>query len=689
MTLETSPEKQGGVTSPTSLDPRPGSGPDLEPGGAPSPEPSEAVRRGRIVRAWSSLSGRRRTMLLFTPLVLLDVVVRLVNMGGAPQRIDDEGTYVAQAYAVEYFGQLAHYTYWYDHPPLGWIQIAVYTTLTDAFNREPNAVLAGREAMVVAAGASVLLLGVLARRLGLSRPAAAVAMALMALSPLAVQFQRTVYLDNVATPWALGAFVLALSPRRRLPAAAGAALCFAVAVLSKETYLLLGPILLWLQLRNSDPANRRYVLAVSGTLFAVACCGYVLLAVLKGELIPGPGHVSLLTGLSFQLFSRASSGSVFNGASVARRTVNIWLQLDTVLPVASVLAALGGLLVRRLRPIAAGYLFLLVFMLRPGYLPVPYVIALIPLAALLVAGAADAAVRRTRAGVRDGRTAVLRRRPLALPVALAAAIALVAATPAWGAQLRGLEEADLDAPMTAAEQWIETQMPKNNRIIVDDAMWVDLVRSGRPRNDVIWSYKVDTDPAVERLAPQGWRDYQWIVSTNSTRTSPPATGQLGLAEQHSTLAATFGTGTASVQVLHIDADGSTAPTAASLAQQAQAAGALAANTQVHLGSAALGPLRSNHVDERLLATLATLANSTPLSVTAFPAIPGEDAAGRARRQVLLTAPTPAALTAIKRFYAAQSGVFAPVHTQASGDTLLVTYGPTPPTDLFVTLARTP
>ncbi|WP_158277089.1 hypothetical protein [Serinibacter arcticus] len=33
-----------------------------------------------------------------------------------PQFIDDEGTYTAQAYAVERLGELTHYTYWYDHP---------------------------------------------------------------------------------------------------------------------------------------------------------------------------------------------------------------------------------------------------------------------------------------------------------------------------------------------------------------------------------------------------------------------------------------------------------------------------------------------------------------------------------------------------------------------------------------------
>ncbi|GMA32332.1 hypothetical protein [Litorihabitans aurantiacus] len=83
-----------------------------------------------------------------------------------PQFIDDEGTYSAQAYAVERLGELTHYTYWYDHPPLGWLQMAGWTSLTNAFDRYPSAVMAGRETMMVALAASTLLLWVLVRRIG-------------------------------------------------------------------------------------------------------------------------------------------------------------------------------------------------------------------------------------------------------------------------------------------------------------------------------------------------------------------------------------------------------------------------------------------------------------------------------------------------------------------------------------------
>ena len=88
--------------------------------------------------------------------------VHVVGMYAAPTLVDDEGTYTAQAWAIEHWHTLAHYTYWYDHPPVGWIQIAGWTWLTDAFDRNGLSAMAGREAMAVAKVVSLGLLFVLA-----------------------------------------------------------------------------------------------------------------------------------------------------------------------------------------------------------------------------------------------------------------------------------------------------------------------------------------------------------------------------------------------------------------------------------------------------------------------------------------------------------------------------------------------
>ncbi|KAF4410939.1 MULTISPECIES: glycosyltransferase family 39 protein, partial [Streptomyces] len=327
------------------------------------------------------------------------VALRAWNATGTPFPNDDEGTYLAQAWAVRQGRGLAHYTYWYDHPPLGWAQLAALSWVPELLLPDAPSFARGRYAMLPVAAACAALLHLVARRLGLPPAAAVTASLLHALSPLAVSLGRQVFLDNFAVVWALAAFALALSPRRALwhHVAAGAA--FAAAVLSKETIALLLPALLVALWQGSHRRTRLFSLTgfVSGTLL---CAGYPLYAVLKGELLPGPDHVSLLGSVFFQLGGRAGTGSVLTEGSEARRLVGEWLALDPVLPLAGLAAAVAALAVRRLRPAAVAAVLLTAVGLRPeGYLPRMYVLQVLPFLALALAGvgwrAARAVARRS------------------------------------------------------------------------------------------------------------------------------------------------------------------------------------------------------------------------------------------------------------------------------------------------------
>src|SRR5439155_12402358 len=108
----------------------------------------------------------------------------------------------------------------------------------------------------------------LARRVQMSRWASGAAVVIYAVSPLAVSLSRTVYLDNLAIAWLLAALVLICSPRHRLSAMLGAAICFGVTVLTKETMLLFVPMVFWLLLTKTVPPTRRYALTLFGTVFA-------------------------------------------------------------------------------------------------------------------------------------------------------------------------------------------------------------------------------------------------------------------------------------------------------------------------------------------------------------------------------------------------------------------------------------
>ncbi|MDR6574169.1 4-amino-4-deoxy-L-arabinose transferase-like glycosyltransferase [Curtobacterium sp. 320] len=644
--------------------------------------------RGAVARQRSGVGAwfRRHAASLgwLLPVLAVTVVVQSWNMSGTPQRIDDEGTYTAQAWAITHLGEITHYTYWYDHPPLGWIQIAGYTSLTGAFARYPFAVEAGREAMVFFAAVSSILLFVLARRLGAGRATAAVAGLVFALSPLALQYHRTVYIDNVATPWLLAAFVLVLSRRQQLAGFAGAAACLGIAVLSKETYLLALPFLIWIAVRRADRSTRRYTLSVAGAVLAVIGGGYLLLAAVKGELLPGTGRVSLFEGITYQLGSRAASGSVFDAGSLANEAAAQWWALDPVFIVLGSAAAFVGLFLRRVRPIAAMLVFLLLMMFRPnGYLPVPYVIMLIPFAALLVAYTAERAVLAVLGRLRgtsgtDARAVV--RRGLGTTWAVVTSAALLVALPLWGTQLRGFVLGNLDLPMQQAEQWVGDNVPKSSRLLVDDAMWVDLVQDGFARNNVIWYYKLDTDAAVERQSPNGWKDSDYVVTTDSMRTGGNSSSDIRQAIENSTTVAAFGTGNQRVDVRRIHAEGSTAAEAAitrATDLRKTMGTELASNPALFADEGTKSQFRAGQVDSRAMIALGQVLADGFVEVDRFTPVSGET--GQPFRRVVLHAPGNAEASRVEATLDAMASGFRPDSVERDGSRLTVVYAPADPT----------
>ncbi len=648
----------------------------------PIEQPPARRSRQSARQRWMRVHGR--APLFLVPVLLLAGVVQAWNMAGSPQRIDDEGTYVAQAWAIVHLGELAHYTYWYDHPPLGWIQLAGYAQLTGAFERWDTAVMAGREAVLVATVISVGLLWLLGRRIGLSRAAATGAALLFALSPLALQFHRTVYLDNIATPWLLGALILATSRKHQLAGFVSAAVVFGVAVLTKETYLLALPLLAFVMYRSAWPATRRYTLAVATTMLVLVGFGYILFAVVKGELIPGPNRVSLFEGVAFQLSSRASSGSIADPESQFSRTLGMWWQLDPVFIVAGAAAAIAGLFIAKLRPFAVLVLALVAFMFRPGsYLPVPYIIMLLPFAALLIAGVIGKALSTLRRG-----SGV--RRAGAGAVVAASAVATLVAAPLWADQARGFLFSDLDEPAVQAQAWLEANVPEEDRMIVDDALWVDLVRSGFERENVIWYYKMDTDADVMDASPNGWRDSDYIVTTDSMRTSADQYPQVNGALTNSAVVASFGVGSQQVDVRRIRPEGIAAHTEQANqlnARRASLGAELVQNPTLRLDEDARAQLVSGQVDTRIVAALSRRgALDDSLSVS-FPAVTGED--GTVRRQVLISevdggalAPGSDAAADHQAWFENLDGAFAVQSAVQTDRGVLATFSVDAPTDVL-------
>ena len=506
---------------------------------------------GQAARSWLAQNA-----VGFATVAALLVIVGLVLGIGItryPGFADDEGTYVAQAWALGH-GALSHYTYWYDHPPLGWIQLALLRTLFSPFLGGHGSVAAARITMLVPALASAGLLYALARRLGIRRCFAAAAVLLFALSPLAVSVLRQVYLDNFATPWILAAFVFAASPRSCLWDYASAGFCFAVAILSKETSMLALPGLVLAVRQGADRRTRTFCLTAFAVLLVLTVAQYPLYAVLKGELFPGTGHVSLAYAIQFQLSSRASTGSVFASGSLSHLLVNSWLALDPWLVGLGVAFAAPALLIRRLRPHGVTLAVFAAMPLRGGYLPQPYVIALLPFCALLIAGVGDALWGRGL-HARDPSSVVRRASVVVAVIAFA-----LATLPGWYRGDSTAIRSNQTGAQQAAERWVVSHVNHRARVLIDDTFYVDLMRAGfAPQYGAVWFEKMDwptnVDPAVVRALPRGWREFDYVISTSVIRSAleenPGSFQQVRLALRHSRLVASFGAGGGAIEVRRV------------------------------------------------------------------------------------------------------------------------------------------
>jgi hypothetical protein len=518
-------------------------------------------------RTTTWMTSHARTLVVLAVVFGTASVVFIVGIGRSPALSDDEGTYVAQAWAVRTHGTLAHYTYWYDHPPLGWLVLAPLTIvlhpLASLLRLDGHAVIEARFAMVVPALATTAMVYLLMRRVSVGRVASAVGTVAFILCPLTVSSLRQVYLDGLALPWLVAAFVLVATPARRLWAFALAGTCAALAVLSKETMIVAVPALIVGVWQQTHRRTRQFCLTAFTAAFVLVLLAYPLFALLKGELLPGPGHVSLVEAVRFQLAGRDSTGSALNPSSASYQLVRSWLAVDPWLLSAGAVAVPIGLAVRRLRtPTLAFVLFALVGA-RPGYLPQPYVIALLPFAAVVAAGAASWLWPHV--------ARVVQRRNVLIRWVLTAALIFAVVPPAaamgrtWARSLHLARSQDLTSPTITATRWIEGNVDHRARILVDDTFFVDLADVGfEPGLGVVWFYKTDfatnLDPSIIRQLPRGYRDFDYVVSTPVIRSAvehnPARLEDVRRALQSSVVVATFGAGSGVVEVRQIVGPGS-------------------------------------------------------------------------------------------------------------------------------------
>ena len=214
-------------------------------------------------------------------------------------------------------------------------------------------------------------------------------------------------------------------------------------------------------------------------------------------------------------------------------------------------------------------------------------------------------------------------------------------------------------------------------------MWVDLVKSGWSRDNVVWYYKVDTDPAVKAKSPQGWKDSDYVITTDSMRSFPNSLPEVKKAIVNSEVVASFGSGTQAVDIRRINPEGISAARATAAAETAQASEAgtqLVGNPGLSVSSSDRDLLTGGRIDLRIPLALGSQLATGSLTVSGFPMQAGEG--NQPRRAVRISALSGEAtvrggsLTAAARAYVSGlTGRYAPTSISVVDGTLQLLYSP--------------
>jgi hypothetical protein len=464
------------------------------------------------------------------------------------------------------------------------------------------AVVAGRRAALVAAVLGVLLLGMLARRLGLS-PQVSVASAVLAgCLPLAVELHRPATPITVATPLLVAAALVAgtAAVSRRRVRALRALMIGLIALAGLVAPIALVPVglLVAVLVATGDVGvdwtpGRRAATAGVATLVAVAVLTAVW--VTAALAVPGEPGSGSLTSLS--------------GAGAALTVV------------AGMAATLAGLAVRWMRPAAV----LVLALLTLGMLGAPLVgqvagdlvVLALPAFALLIPSMAATAVAELRRFATDRRRMAM----LAASLGVAAVGLAVLATP----DLLTITAQRPDSQTNRAVAWIRTELALDTDVIADDGTYVRLREAGRRAT---WMRELGERPV------RGRADRPAVVVGRAATVRAELdrrSGRSGDGRARSVLLAGFGSGRTRVEVWWPDPPASLSPTDISegtpsaVLERRRIGKSLAGNRNVAMPDDARAAMTRGEVDARVAAALAALSVGRQVRVSGFESADGEEA----------------------------------------------------------------
>ncbi len=431
-------------------------------------------------------------------------VIQALSLFSYPAYTADEGNFMANAWALLQ-GKIAPYTYTYNYPPLGWVQIAAWAKLTGGIASFGNAIDSGRVLMLLMATASSLLLYLITSRMSGSRSAALLAVIIYTLSPLSLIYRHEVLLDNIGTFWLLLSLSLITTGKSRLATFGLAAAALGIAILTDEVFLIFIPVMLYAVSLFATRFQRKFSLVTFIYITLATASAFVLLALLKGELLPVGARPSLIGALLQQLQAPTLNTQF-------RASWNTWMQTDMIFLLGGTAAIfiniLGGT-VNRFQLLAALFAVTFwIFTLSSGVVYPFAIVPLLPFLALNIAMALNTPLRW-----------LTRRAGFDLVRALLLFILIGLLIPAGIQEAQPLLAQNVTQPQQQAMVWLRDNAPHNSVVIINSYLYADLhdlqglgVEGGQPFTHAEIYSEAALDPAIADQELHGnWQNIDFLA----------------------------------------------------------------------------------------------------------------------------------------------------------------------------------
>lgn len=471
-------------------------------------------------------------------------IAHAYNMFNYPQYGLDEGTYMSSAWAIVH-GMLSPYPYGYGHPPLGWIQIAGWIQLTGGFFTFGDATNTGRVLMMFYALGSTLLVYLIVRRFDDSRVTALLAMVIFSLSPLSITYQRLVLLDNIATFWLLLSIYFIVVSNSRLLFVILAAIAFGCSLLSKEVMLLFFPVMIYAVWLHTTNFQRKFALVAFIYSFVAIGSTFILMAILRGELLPpiswipwdSHPHLSIFSTYLQQVQRSQAQGDLLD-------SIVTWNQQDVLFIVLAIVTTLFNLVVgwwkRKSLLLALMALSFWILFLRNGIIFPFYIIPLLPLSAFNASVAINTLLRwLTR----------LTRFDIARVLLIFVIIGGIGVYDMQHSTLVFTQ--NLTIVQTNALTWVRDNVPHNAVVVINSYFYTDLHEAGGEgvgngttfqHADIYWNIAYDPE-LHDGLLNNNWDNIDYIITDAPMKYDIQHLGGnmnlINMALQHSFLRADF------------------------------------------------------------------------------------------------------------------------------------------------------